>query len=95
MYGSAAVVGRESVRSATSAHGRAARWGAYDGGMTDAKTKPEGADKKKLSLTEDDIRTERRGAGGSVGRIGAGATGASKVVDPNRRGPGAPTDPDA
>lgn len=63
--------------------------------MTDANTKPEGTEKKKHSLSEDDIRTERRGAGGSVGRVGAGATGASKVVDPNRRGPGAPTDPDA
>ncbi len=53
------------------------------------------AGKKSFTLGEDDIRTERRGAGGSVGRIGAGPGGAGKVIDPNQRGPGAPSDPDA
>jgi len=62
--------------------------------MSDPKTDaPE--KKKTFTLTEDDIRTDRRRAGGSVGNVGAGRGGASKVIDPNQRGPGAPSDPDA
>lgn len=58
--------------------------------------KPEATPPKKtFTLDEKDIQTDRRGAGGSVGRIGAGAGAAGKIVDPSRRGPGAPSDPDA
>lgn len=64
--------------------------------MSDKKNETAPATKKKtFTLSEDDIRTDRRGAGGSVGRIGAGQGGASTVIDPNQRGPGAPSDPDA
>jgi hypothetical protein len=57
--------------------------------------KKEAQPKKTLTLTEEEIRTDRRGAGGSVGRVGAGSGGAGKIIDPNQRGPGAPSDPDA
>lgn len=63
--------------------------------MSEPKPETTPPAKKKLTLSEDDIRIDRRGPGGSVGRIGAGGGGASKVVDPSQRGPGAPTDPDA
>ena len=66
----------------------------YDAGtMTDAKIEP--TKKKTFTLSEEDIRTDRRRAGGSVGSIGGGRGGAGKVIDPNQRGPGAPSDPDA
>ncbi len=67
--------------------------------MSNPKTPetPETSEKKKktFTLSEDDIRIDRRGPGGSVGRVGAGSGGASKVIDPSQRGPGAPTDPDS
>ncbi len=62
--------------------------------MSDPKT-DSGEKKKPLTLTEEDIRIDRRGPGGSVGRVGAASGGAGKVIDPSQRGPGAPTDPDA
>jgi hypothetical protein len=63
--------------------------------MSDPKTTTTPEKKKTFTLSEEDIRTDRRGAGGSVGRVGAGPGGASKVIDPTGRGPGAPSDPDA
>ena len=62
--------------------------------MTDPKSDP-APKKKTFTLSEEDIHTDRRPAGGSVGSIGGGRGGAGKVIDPNQRGPGAPTDPDA
>ena len=56
---------------------------------------PEAPKKKTFTLSEDDIRTDRRRAGGSVGSVGAGSGGAGKIIDPSQRGPGAPSDPDA
>jgi hypothetical protein len=63
--------------------------------MTEPKDAASPEKKKTLTLSEDDIRTDRRGPGGSVGRVGTGPNGASKVIDPTGRGPGAPNDPDS
>lgn len=62
--------------------------------MTES-TKKDAPAKKPLTLSEDEIKTDRRGGGGAVGQVGRGTVGTAKVIDPNSRGPGAPTDPDA
>jgi hypothetical protein len=59
------------------------------------KNEPQNEGKKPLTLSEDDIKTDRRAGGGAVGQVGRGTVGTAKVIDPNNRGPGAPTDPDA
>lgn len=65
--------------------------------MSNEPKKPElvPATKKPLTLSEEDIKIDRRGAFGSFGRVGSSGTGAGKVIDPSQRGPGAPSDPDA
>lgn len=51
--------------------------------------------KKPLTLSEDDIRIDRKVANGSFGRVGTTGGGSGRVIDPSQRGPGAPSDPDA
>jgi hypothetical protein len=53
------------------------------------------AKKKPFTLSEDDIRIDRRVANGSFGRVGTTGGGSGRVIDPSQRGPGAPSDPDA